>query len=169
MKRNNHYSPLFTAILFILLCINTIQRTRYKEFFSVSDYSIVLTGLLMFAALIGGWALKNKYDIPLKEICFSLILMLLTFSIGFYNSEYMDGFVFLQLVLLIIFILGSVCKKWSENDATAAGFVIGIVVLLLCVHWIWTGFQMHGFKSIFRNENYLGVLLFSVLFPNFIH
>lgn len=163
-KRNPYYILLFTFILFTMTLMNTFQRTKYAGDMNFSEITINLTFFVMFIELCRTWLLQKKYEVSLKGFYTSLALFMLVFIVSFFTSDDMGGFDFLQLMFLFIFILGSVRLKWTIGHAKVAGYIVSVTTLLFFVHWVQAGFVMNGYAGVFRNGNFLGIFLFSMLY-----
>lgn len=150
--------------MFILLVFNTFVRTRFDILQNIGEISTNLTLILMFWFLIKGYINRLKYDVSLKGIYITLTLLMLIYTLGFFRSDYVDTFYFLKVIFLFLFILGAVRIKWNTTQIKLIGYVLGVTTLVLFVHWILSGYPTSAFKSIFRNQNYLAVLLFSMLY-----
>lgn len=53
---------------------------------------------------------------------------------------------------------------WKQIHVKISAYVFGLATVLFFMDWMQSGFTLTGFKSIYANENYLAVLLFSLLF-----
>src|SRR5690625_1304347 len=160
------YESIYIPILFVLLLVNTLYRSEYESLFTLGEVSTSIMFAGMFVYLIKSWMDRTTFDVSLNKIYLSFILFIIVFSISFFTSEYLDGLEFINLLLLFAFILGSIRMKWHSVHFKVAGYVFSAVIIVFFVHWIISGFPMSGFKSIFRNENYLGVLTFCMLYFN---
>lgn len=106
-------------------------------------------------------------EIPLTAIYIALFLMIVMVSISFISSDYLENMAdIVQLNFLLLFILGSARMHWNRSLIKLAGYIFGIATLLIFLHWVQSGLPMFGFKSVYRNENYLAVLLFSFFYFN---
>ncbi|MGY0691402.1 O-antigen ligase family protein [Virgibacillus sp. FSP13] len=166
VNKKADYERIFFALFFILLLMNTFVRTQLTGLFSIGELSTNLTLFFMFLLLVKSFITNKQYDISLGKVYISLSLLIAIFSLSFLTSNQMESFEFVKLFFLFLFILGAIRIKWHQTHIKIAGYVFSVVILLFFVHWVASGFLIHGFKSVFRNENYLGVLLFSMLYFN---
>src|SRR5699024_1057984 len=152
----------FITFFYVFLLMNTLTRTEVRDFAYVGQFTIQATLALMFLLLLKTWIQNTTYDVSLIGIYTVLFLMMFMFSISYLSSDYMDnpGDI-IQLVALPLFILGSVRMYWSRTLLKIAGYIFGAVTVFFFYDWMQSGFPMFGFKSVYRNENYLAVLLLS--------
>lgn len=157
-----HY--LYIGSLFSLLLVNTLVRTQYKELFQYGEWSLYATYLLVFLLLLMSVFARIEHPISLLYVQLTLSLYFLVVLFSYFDSEYMDKGKFLLLFAHFVFILGAIRIKWKQQYIHIAGFIFGAMTILLFIHWMISGYDLQFFKSIYRNENYLGVLLFCLLF-----
>lgn len=160
------YELFFVILLFGLLLVNTFIRTKFDALQDIGQVSINLTFVLMYGYVIKSLINRGRYENTLTYIYVTLALLIAMFTVSFFNSDQSNTYYFLQVVSLFFFILGLIRMKWNGRHIKIIGYLLGIATLLLFIHWIMLGFPTHAFKSICRNENYLAVLLFSMLYFN---
>ena len=164
--KHDTYEFIFIPILFVLLLINTLYRSEYEQLFFWGDMSTTVTFIGMFVLLLKSWIEKTTYDVSLNKIYLTLFLLMFVYGISYFTYHQLNALHFIRLMLFFLFILGSIRMKWNKDYLKIAGHIFSIASLLFLCHWILSGMPLSGFKSIFRNENYLGVLLFCMLFFN---
>ncbi|WP_161603055.1 O-antigen ligase family protein [Oceanobacillus massiliensis] len=131
---------------------------------SIGTISTNLTFILMLIFLVKGIIDKRQFDLNLNRIYLALFLYMIVYSISYITTLQVDAFYYIQLILLFIFILESTRMNMGIMNIKLVGYIMGITVVFLFIHWIASGLSFDGFKSIFRNPNYLAVLLFCVLY-----
>lgn len=167
MGQNNNqfkYDSIFISIFFLLLLANTLDRAQIKELQYVGELSIGLTLFVMFLLLIKTWIVSTTYDVSLTRIYTSFTLLMIVFTASFLRSDYMDGYHYIHLLFHVLFIVGAIRMYWHRVHVKIASYIFGFITVILFLHWMQSGFIMFGFKSIYRNENYLAVFLFALFF-----
>lgn len=166
MKAIHNYrdESLFLVQLFILVFLNTFQRSQHDVLKDIGNVSINLTLFMMFLFLIRSFFYYKKSFISQKKIYLSISLFILINAISFIFTRNVDISYFLKVLLLILFILGSIRIDWTTNSIKLLGYMSGIVLILIFVHWYKLDFPNYRFESIYNNPNYLGILLFCMLY-----
>lgn len=160
------YESFYVPLLFVLLLVNTLYRSDLQSIIFLGDISTSVTFAGMFVYLIRSWIDRPAYEVSLNKIYLAFILFVVFFFISFLNSDYMNSLEFINLLLLFFYILGSVRMTWRPEHLKIAGYVFSVAIIFFFIHWVYSGFPMSGFKSVFRNENYFGVLTFCMLYFN---
>ncbi|WP_330949194.1 O-antigen ligase family protein [Virgibacillus sp. MG-45] len=159
---NNHR---FIFLLSLLLIINTFVRTQYETLITIGNISIFVTLIVMFAYVMHYFVhTKSLLDANDSLIHIAIAMYLIVYTISYYSSANVDFIYFLKLSLFFVFILGAVKLRWTPKHIRIFAHLIGIVTLILFLHWVSLDFSQLRFKSIFRNPNYLGVLLLTMLY-----
>ncbi|OZU88372.1 hypothetical protein CIL03_12035 [Virgibacillus indicus] len=166
MVNNNSIKieSMFLVQIFILLILNTMIRTQYEVLKNIGELSIYLSFVFMLLMLIKSFIVRETYNSSLKMIYWSIALMMIINSLSFITTNKVDSLYYCQLMLLYLFILGLIRVKWSTRHIKLLGYISGLTLILLFAHWILSDFSVHRFKSIFRNPNYLAVLLFCLFY-----
>lgn len=165
-EQNNISELIFISLLFVLLLLNTLYRTKYEQFFTLGDISTTITFVLMFVLLLQSWIEKTTYTVSLNKIYLTFILLSSAYLVSFVTQQQLSALHTFRLMFFFLFILGSVCLKWNKNYLIISGSILSMATLFFLFHWVYSGIPLGGFKSVFRNENYLGVLLFCLLYFN---
>ncbi|WP_164667635.1 O-antigen ligase family protein [Virgibacillus doumboii] len=130
----------------------------------IGNISINLTLIFMFVFLVKSFLEGSNFDFQLLNVYIAVFLLILIYSISFIISDNADSLYFTKLILLFLFILGSMKIQWKPGHIKAIAYLLGIVLLFLFIHWVKMDFPSYKFKSIFRNPNYLAVFLFCMLY-----
>src|SRR5690625_6404764 len=165
-EQNNISEIIFISLLFVLLLLNTLYRTEYEQFFALGDISTTITFVLMLVLLLQSWIEKTTFTVSLNKIYLTFILLSSAYLVSFVTQQQLSALHTFRLMFFFFFILGSVRLKWNKNYLKISGSILSMATLFFLFHWIYSGVPLSGFKSVFRNENYLGVLLFCMLYFN---
>lgn len=157
---------LFFILFFSLLILNTFVRTKFDLLTDIGEVTTILTFILMVYYLVRGWIGRINDEVSSRYTYLTLALLMIVYTFSFFTSDHVDAFYFIKVFLLFSFIFGAIRIKWTTTHVKLFGYIFGLLTLLLIIHWMLSGVITHGFKSIFRNENYLAVLLFSMLYFN---
>ncbi|WP_269051143.1 O-antigen ligase family protein [Sporosarcina sp. G11-34] len=76
----------------------------------------------------------------------------------------MTNIEFIKVLFIFLFILGSVRINWRIIHVKVFAYLLGAFFTFIFLHWISLDFPSHRFKSIFRNPNYLAILLLLMLY-----
>ncbi|SEP75242.1 O-antigen ligase [Virgibacillus subterraneus] len=155
---------IFLIQLFILLILSTMVRAQYNVLKDIGDISINLTLAFMLMFLVKSIMERRTFDTKLLKINIAIFLLILIYTISFVISEQAGNWYFIKLMLLFLFILGSIRIKWKPAHIKAIAYLLGIVLIFIFLHWVKLDFPNHKFKSIFTNPNYLAVFLFCMLY-----
>lgn len=155
----------FVLLLFILLIVNTFMRSQFETFIYVGQISVDLTLFIMFLFLMKSWISRQTYTVSFISLYTIIFLTGCLFMISYTISPYMTDIVQLfQLLLLLFFIVGSARMEWDKTILKMASYLFGAMTIFFFYDWVQAGFPMFGFKSIYRNENYLAILLYSFFY-----
>lgn len=162
---NNKLNIAFVLFLFLLLITNTLMRSQLEISSYIGQITIDLTLFTMFLFLIKSWIDRKTYDISFTAFYITIFLIGCLFIVSYTVSPYMtDFFLLLQLLFILFFIVSSARMKWDKITLKIAGYLFGAVTILIFYDWISSGLPMSGFRSIYRNENYLAILLYSFFY-----
>lgn len=160
------YELLFIILFFTLLLLNTFVRTKFGALQNIGQVSTILTFILMYGYLIKSWLKRGELKSSLTYTYIAFALMMAVFTCSYFNTDHSDTYYFLKVISLFFFILGLIRMKWNATCIKAIGYLSALVTISLLIHWIRLGFPTFAFESIFRNQNYLAVLLFSMFYFN---
>src|SRR5699024_9468920 len=146
--------------------LNTLYPTRYEQFFTLGDISTTITLVWMFVLLLQSWSAKTTYTASCNKISLTFILLSSACLVSFVTQQQLSALHTFRLMFFFLFILGSVRLKWNKNYLIISGSILSMATLFFLFHCVYSGIPLGGFKSVFRNENYLGVLLFCMLYFN---
>lgn len=166
VDKKENAGTLFALLLICLLFANTFVRTKINSIHGLGEISTNLSFALMCGFLLKSWIDRVKYKIPLYKVYTSMVLFIAVFAFSYFTTDYSDSYYFIRVISLFIFILGLVRYRWNIEQVKVIGFVSGVVTLTIVMHWVQLGYPGSLFESVFRNENYLAVLLFSMLYFN---
>lgn len=162
---NDKLNTIFISILFILLISNTLMRSQFEIGNFIGQTTIVITLFTMFLFLIKSWIDQRTYDTSFTLFYIAIFLIGCLFIISYIVSPYMtDLFSLFQLIFVLVFIVSSARMQWDRMILKIAGYLFGTITIFIFYDWISTGFEMSGFRSIYRNENYLAILLYSFFY-----
>lgn len=171
MKRETNYyafESFFLPLLFVFLLINTLYRSEYESLFPLGDFTTTISIIGMCLILVKSISDKATYQESLLPVQLSIGLMMAIYLTSYFTYYKLDVLLISRLMLFFLFILGSIRMKWNKQHLKMAGYIFSGAIILIFSHWLVSGFPLSGFKSIFRNENYLGVLLFCFLYFNIV-
>lgn len=163
-RLNKNLNFLMMFFLFSLLFVNTLARSEFDLFIYIGQFTVDITFFLMLLMLIRSW-IKQSTHVSLAGLYIAIILMSILFSVSFMTSPYMDeSFELIQLILLLVYIVGAARLAWDRQALTIAGVLFSFATIFFFYEWIQLDFPTAGFKSIYRNENYLGILLYCLFY-----
>lgn len=164
-RLNDKLNTVFVLFLFLLLICNTLMRSQFETAVYIGEISVELTFYMMLLILILSWFQRPTYDVSFITFYMTIFLIGCLFIISYTVSPYMIDFIsLLHLLFLLLFIISSARMKWTRITLKIAGYLFGIVTILIFYDWIQSGFPTSSFKSIYRNENYLAILLYSFVY-----
>lgn len=152
--------PLF----FVLLYLNTLLRSEFRMVWTFSDWCTTATLLLMFFYLIRTWLARDDQDLKTKWLTIPIVLLMFVYTYGYTTSSYADFAYYAKVLLLLVYILSVSRIHWTEGMVRLMGRITGAVTLIFLIYWMMSDFALSAFKGIYRNENYLAVLLFAMVY-----
>ena len=164
MKTQKISNEMFMVLFFLLLMMNTIERSEYTAISIISKYSLFVTFIAMFFLLMKTWLFPLREKLNYLYSYFAMSLFLLYIVIHFMKTAYMSAGGFMVLLFFLLFIVAAIRVNFHEEEMIAAGFVALVIIGCFFLHWLLGGMELRGFKGVFRNENYLSVLLFCLLY-----
>ena len=172
MRLNAEESSLdkwFFGGIFILLFVNTIVRNQMPEVRPVGDFTTTACLLIMTAYLIKTLFDRSRNTDVLKRIGIPFVLLFIFYTYGFFTGEYAKGkyaepAYYVHMMLLLAYILGMARVRWKEVHMRIFGWIAAAATFFYFMCWMIDGFSMNGFKAFYTNQNFLGVLLFCILF-----
>jgi O-antigen ligase len=154
---------LFLVQLFVLVFLNTLQRSQFDVLKEIGLLSINLTLFMMFIFLIRNFVIRKAEYNNFKMIYLAIFLLILINTISFIFTKNVETIYFLQVIFLFLFILGSIRMKWNIQSVKLFGYITSVLFLFIWIHGYVLEFP-NRFVSIYNNPNYLGVLLFCMLY-----
>ncbi|WP_068675322.1 O-antigen ligase [Oceanobacillus sp. Castelsardo] len=161
--KNYKGESLFLVQLFVLVFFNTFQRSQFDVLKDIGLLSIYLTLFIMFLFLIRSFIYHKAGLNNLKMIYIAISLLIFINTISFVFTKNVNTTYFIQVIFLFLFILGSIRIKWDIQSVKLFGYVTSVFFLFIWIHGYVLDFP-NRFVSIYNNPNYLGVLLFCMLY-----
>ncbi|QHS23524.1 O-antigen ligase family protein [Virgibacillus sp. MSP4-1] len=159
--------PVVQVVLFCLLILNFLHLTKYDPLFNVGLSSINITLALLCGTLVY-YVLWNRLSIngPVRNIMITFIILSFFQTISYViNIDDNSMQELLRLLLYFGLILTFILIKWDSESLTKFGHFLSVLVLLILIDWVSSGYQTHLFKgSLLRHPNALAVLLFTFLY-----
>lgn len=156
--------PIFLVQLSLLLILNTMQRTTHEVMVSIGNISVTFTLFIMVMFLLKEFLNKKPQQLDTKNIYFVICSIIIFNIISYFTNSNVNYLFLFKLLLLLLFIISSIKIKWTPQTLKSFAYVFSVFFLFVFIHWIQLDFQSHRFKSIFRNPNYLAILLFTMLY-----
>jgi len=163
-KPRTDWGTLLVIPFSLLLMLNTMSRTAFEISKSIGDLSINLTLFFMYVFLIKTILYKETLVVNTERLHLVVFSLIVLNCVSFFTNSNVDMIYLLKVLLLLLFILGAIRIKWTPRRIKAFAYITLVFSTFIFIHWIQLGFPDYRFKSIFRNPNYLAVLLFSMLY-----
>jgi|GEM_PF-2771138 len=163
-KQSKESSGIAFSIFFMMLYLNTLPRTKYEMVWPIGELIINLTLFVVFIYLMKTWIVRGGQPLSLKSIYVAIFLFIAVNTFGYMQSDYVGGFYFLKVLLLWLYILAVASFRGSVQHVKIAGIFTAVISIIFLIYWAYQGFPTSLNTGIFRNENYMAVVLFCMLY-----
>lgn len=155
---------MYFLIFLSMLLMNTLERTVWTEASFISDISLYITFIAVLFMVLKTWLFPIEVRINYRLFYLVMLLFMIYLSYSVSVTTFMELEEYVRLMLHLLFIIAVIRAHFNQAQVKAAGYFFSLIVILFFFHWLWSGMPLQGFKSIYKNENFLAVLLFSLLY-----
>lgn len=159
-------SLMFFSVFFVLLYFNTMAHMPGEYLGDWGRLSIMITLCLMLVHLAKSFIRDAADTIVLKSIYVPILLLIAVEIFGYFRSgqEYAEGFYFLQVLMLWLFILGGAAWRFRVKHTQYAGFLNGVILIIFLVRWGAENFLQTYYTSFYAFPNYAGAVFYCMFF-----
>ncbi|WP_188454995.1 O-antigen ligase family protein [Virgibacillus oceani] len=156
------------AGLALLLILNTMYRMQSEMLTTFGNVSINVSLIAsLFLFLFSLYRFKWRRSKQVNTIRIVAVLFLLTYFISYLSSSYSTLWEFFQLAFLFMFIIWSSSMKWKPSHIKIIAYLLCVVTILIFVQWMQFDHSNQPFRSVYRNQNYLAIFLFTTVYFKF--